>query len=138
MITELRLSSRDSANPDRFEKAIKSAFVYLGFQAAWLGGSGKTDVLIQARTAPKLSYVVAVDAKSTQSGNVTEEMIDFDTLKEHRKLHHADYSAIVGCSFRGERLFNRCREHKVALLDVDIMEQMIRNQAEIPLTGENY
>ncbi len=29
-------------------------------------------------------------------------------------------------------------EHKVALLDVDIMEQMIRNQAEIPLTGENY
>lgn len=138
VITELRLSSRDSANPDRFEKAIKSAFVYLGFQAAWLGGSGKTDVLIQARTAPKLSYVVAVDAKSTQSGNVTEEMIDFDTLKEHRKLHHADYSAIVGCSFRGERLFNRCREHKVALLDMDIMEQMIRNQAEIPLTGENY
>ena len=59
-------------------------------------------------------------------------------MKDHRKLHHADYSAIVGCSFRGERLLNRCKEHKVALIDVDTLEQLIRNQVEIPLTGEDY
>lgn len=92
----------------------------------------------QSKNSPKLSYAVAVDAKSTQSGNVTEDQIDFDTLKDHRKLHHADYSAIVGCSFRGERLLNRCKEHKVALIDVDTLEQLIRNQVEIPLTGEDY
>lgn len=138
LITELRLSSKDSYNPNRFEKAIKAAFDFIGYDATWLGGSGKTDVLIKARTAPKLSYAVAVDAKSTQSGNVTEDQIDFDTLKDHRKLHHADYSAIVGCSFRGERLLNRCKEHKVALIDVDTLEQLIRNQVEIPLTGEDY
>ena len=138
LITELRLSSKDSYNPNRFEKAIRAAFDFIGYDATWLGGSGKTDVLIKARTAPKLSYAVAVDAKSTQSGNVTEDQIDFDTLKDHRKLHHADYSAIVGCSFRGERLLNRCKEHKVALIDVDTLEQLIRNQVEIPLTGEDY
>lgn len=138
LITELRLSSKDSYNPNRFEKAIRAAFDFIGYDATWLGGSGKTDVLIKARTAPKLSYAVAVDAKSTQSGNVTEDPIDFDTLKDHRKLHHADYSAIVGCSFRGERLLNRCKEHKVALIDVDTLEQLIRNQVEIPLTGEDY
>lgn len=138
IITELRLASTDSLKPNRFEKAIKAAFEFLGFEANWLGGSGKTDVLIKARTAPRLSYSVAIDAKSTYTGSVTKEPIDFDTLKEHRKLHHADYSAVIGCTFRGETLLKRCREHKVALLDIDTLEQLIRNQAEIPLTGEDY
>ncbi|EPH6067115.1 hypothetical protein ACS0ME_005482, partial [Escherichia coli] len=45
-LTELRLASKDSSNPARFEKAITGAFSTLGFNATWLGGSGKTDVLI--------------------------------------------------------------------------------------------
>lgn len=138
IITDLRLSSRDSSNPDQFEKAIKRAFEFLGFKADWLGGSGKTDVLVQAQTSPKFSYLVAVDGKSTNSGNVTEGIIDFDTLQEHRRLHNATYTAIVGCAFQGERLIKRAKEHKVALIDIDNLEQMIRNHAGIPLTSEDY
>lgn len=136
IITDLRFSSRDSSNPDHFEKAIKRAFEFLGFKADWLGGPGKTDVLVQAQTSPKFSYVVAVDGKSTNSGNVTE--VDFDTLQEHRRLHSATYTAIVGCAFQGERLIKRAKEHKVVLIDVDNLEQMIRNHAGIPLTSEDY
>lgn len=49
LFTELRLSSKDSMNPDRFEWAIKSAFEALGFKAIRLGGAGKTDVLVHGR-----------------------------------------------------------------------------------------
>lgn len=138
IIMNLRLSSRDSSNPNCFENAIKEAFEFLGFKAIWLGGSGKTDVLLQAQTSPKFSYSVAVDGKSTNSGNVTEGAIDFDTLKEHRRLHDAQYTVVAGCSFQGERLVKRAKEHKVLLMDVDNLEQLIRNHAEIPLTSEDY
>lgn len=138
MILELRLSAKDSADPSCLEKAVKRAFEFLGFRAQWLGGPGRTDVLVQAQTSPKFSYVVAVDGKSTSSGNVTEGMIDFDTLQEHRKIHGADYSAIVGCSFQGERLVKRAKEHKVALIGVDDLERLIRSHREVPLTSEDY
>ena len=65
LFTELRLSAKDSMNPDRFERAIKSAFEALGFKAIRLGGAGKTDVLVHAPGSPKISFSIAVDAKST-------------------------------------------------------------------------
>lgn len=138
ILTEVRLASKDSSNPDRFEKAIKVAFELLGFKAEWLGGSGRTDVLLQAQSAPKLSYRVAVDAKSTSSGNVTEGLIDFDTLLEHKKLHNADYTAVVGCSFQGERLVKRALEHMVVLIDVNSLEEVIKNHMEVPVQISIY
>lgn len=45
LLTELKLASRDSANPTRLEKACGKAFAELGFDAQWLGGSGETDVI---------------------------------------------------------------------------------------------
>lgn len=137
-LIELRLASRDSANPNRFEKAIQCAFSLLGFKAEWLGGSGKTDVLLHAPSVPKYSYIVIVDAKSTQSGNVTEGQINFDTLKEHKRLHSADYVVVVGCSFQGERLVKWAIEHKVVLVDIDSLEKIIRLHNEIPLQSEAY
>lgn len=138
VLKEVRLASKDSSNPDRFEKSIKAAFELLGFKAEWLGCSGKTDVLLQAQSAPKLSYRVAVDTKSTASGNVTDGLVDFDTLLEHRKLHNADYTAIIGCSFQGERLIKRAREHKVVLIDIDSLEEIIKSHMEIPIQISIY
>ncbi|QZY86800.1 hypothetical protein [Exiguobacterium acetylicum] len=137
-ITELRLASKDSSNPNRFEKAIKDAFSILGFNSSWLGGSGNTDVLIHSPSIPKFSYTVTVDAKSTQSGAVNEGQINFDTLKEHKKLHSADYIAVIGFSFQGERLIKRAIEHKVALIDVDSLEKIIKFHFQTPLQADVY
>ncbi|MCI5595915.1 MAG: restriction endonuclease [Lachnospiraceae bacterium] len=138
LLRRIRLASKDSANPQEFEKVLQEAFETLGFKAEWLGGSGKTDVLLQAVCAPKLSFRVAIDAKSTSAGNVPENQIDFDTLKEHKKIHEADYTMVVGCSFQGERLQRRAREHKVALLDIDGLEELLKAHREIPIPVSAY
>jgi len=138
LCAELRVSSKDSSSPDRFERAVKDAFNALGFIAEKLGGSGKTDVLIHAPGAPKYAFTATVDAKSSASGKISENLIDFDTLKEHRKKHGADFSIVVGCSFQNERLIKRAEEHNVVLLDVDSLEKMIRQQANIPTNVSSY
>lgn len=138
LLQRIRLASKDSSKPEKFEEVLKEAFETLGFKAEWLGGSGKTDVLLQAICAPKLSYKVAVDAKSTSTGNVTEGQINFDTLKEHKKLHSADYIMVVGCAFQGERLVRRAKEHHVALLDIDKLEEILKIHREVPLSISAY
>ena len=138
ILNELRITSRDSANPNRFEKVLRDVFELLGFESTWLGGAGKTDVLLKTHTTQKFSYIVAVDAKSTASGNVTENLIDFDTIKEHKKKHTSDYNVIVGTNFQGERLIERAKEHKVLLLDVDKLEAIVRDSIEIPLKFDSY
>ncbi len=137
-ILEMRIASRDSSNPSRFEKALRDIFEILGFNAKWIGGVGKTDILLKTHTTPKFSYVVAVDAKSTASGNVTEGLIDFDTIKEHKKKHEADYNLIIGESFQGERLIERAKKHNVLLLSIDDLETIVRENQNIPLNFDSY
>ena len=137
-LTELRFASKDSSNSIRFEKAIEVAFSILGFNVTRYGGPGKTDVLLHSPSIPKYSFSVSVDAKSTQSGIVTEGLINFDTLKDHKKIHSADFIAIIGFSFQGERLIKRAIEHKVALIDIDTLETIIRLHNEIPLQVNSY
>ncbi len=136
--TELRLATRDSGNFEKLEKSVEKAFALLGFSTQWLGGSGSTDVLIHAPTSPKYTFSVAIDAKSTITGNVTDGLVDFDTLAEHKNKHKADYSAIVGGNFQNERLIKRATEHGVVLIDIDSLEKMILNQIEVPLKVNAY
>ncbi|MBM7096436.1 hypothetical protein JSY36_11835 [Bacillus sp. H-16] len=137
-LNELRLASRESSNPDDFEKALCNSLMMLGFKAEWLGGSGKTDVLVQAPTAPRFAYSVAVDAKTTYSGGITESQINFDTLRDHKKKHSASFSAVVGREFQGERLINRAKDHGVALIDIDTIEKLIKWHDEVPLKADSY
>ncbi|MGM0885887.1 MAG: hypothetical protein ACQEW5_02835 [Bacillota bacterium] len=137
-LKEIRLSSRDSSNPNRFEKALEKGLKLLGFKTELLGGSGKTDILIQAPTAPKFAYSVAVDAKSTYNGGITEGQINFDTITDHKILHNADFSAVVGPEFQGERLVERAEKHKVILIDIDSLEKLIRLHIEVPLQADSY
>lgn len=138
LFAELRVAAKDSMNPDRFEHALKSAFELLGFKATRLGGAGRTDILIHTPGSSKVSYSVAVDAKSTASGSVSTGMVDFDSLKEHRKKHHANYSLVVGCAFQNESLIKRAIEHNVVLLDVDGLETLIRSHLKVPLKLSSY
>ncbi len=85
-------------------------FEFLGFRAEWLGGSGKTDVLVDAMLGRDDSYRVIVDCKSTGSGAVADQQIDWVTLEEHRRKHDAQHIAIVGPNPSGTRLFGRAVE----------------------------
>lgn len=136
--TDLRLAAKDSSNFERLEKLVKVAFEKLGFEAQWFGGSGKTDVLVRAAGNALTTYSVTVDAKSTMSGNVTDGLVDFDTLEEHRRKHKADFSAVVGGSFQNERLIKRAIEHNVVLVDIDTLETLIRNHLEVPIQVTSY
>lgn len=136
--TELRLAAKDSSNFERLEKQVKVAFEKLGFEAQWLGGAGKTDVLVRAAGNSLTTYSVTVDAKSTMSGNVTDGLVDFDTLEEHRRKHKTDFSAVVGGSFQNERLIKRAIEHNVVLIDIDTLETLIRNHLEVPIQVTSY
>lgn len=138
LLTELRLASRDSSNPDRFEQTVAGAFRALGFKAEWIGGPGKTDVLVSAYAAAKYSYRVTVDAKSTASGLVNETQLNFDTLIDHRKLHEAQYTAVVGCGFQGERIVERAYKHGIVLIDVDALCELIKWHSQVPLSSQDY
>ena len=124
IISNLRMASKDSFNPDKFEMVVRDYFEIIGFDAEWLGGSGKTDVLLKTSDSPFDSFVVSVDAKSTSSKTVTDNLVDFDTLKEHKKIHKSDYIAIVGRAFN-ERLIRRAKEHNVVLFTVDTLEKLL-------------
>jgi hypothetical protein len=63
LIAELRGSSTDSADPDRFERAVRDAFAFLGFEATWLGGPGRTDVLLDAPLGRDDRFRVIVDCR---------------------------------------------------------------------------
>jgi predicted RNA-binding protein with PUA-like domain len=63
IVNAIKNSANDSGHPDRFEQVVRDAFAFLGFQAEWLGGSGKTDVLLDAALGATDSYRVVVDCR---------------------------------------------------------------------------
>ena len=138
LLIELRLAAKDSSNPARLEKAVQQAFELLGFQSEWLGGSGRTDVLLHTTGSPQNAYTVTVDAKSTGTGFVTDNLVDFDTIAEHKKKHNANYCAIVGGAFQNERLITRASEHGVALIDVDTLGELVAKHLGVPIGVNAY
>ena len=138
LATEIEESCTDSQNPRRFERAVRDAFVYLGLRAELLGGSGKTDVLLDARLGPSDSYKVTVDAKTTASGHLTDVQVDWATLVEHRTNEAADYSLLVGPHPRGDRLFSRAVDHEVTVLSSQQLAELCRSHAHTPLGLPDY
>ena len=69
IVAAITNSASDSGHPDRFELAAKNAFAFLGYQAEWLGGSGRTDVLLDAALGAADSYRVVVELQDQRFGN---------------------------------------------------------------------
>lgn len=137
IVSELRMASKDSYNPGKFEKVVRDFFALIGFDAEWLGGAGKTDVLLKTIGSPLDSFVVTVDTKATSSSAVTDGLVDFDTLKEHQKKYGSNYIAVVGRDFN-ERLINRAIEHHVVLFDVDTLEAFLNIHQRTPQKIATY
>ncbi len=135
---ELETASTNSSDPNRFERAVRDAFQLLGFQADWMGGSGRTDVLLDALLGRDESYRVTVDAKTTGSGSLSDQQIDWTTLVEHREQHDADFSALVGPNPASGRLAERATSHGVAVLSAVQLAGLCRQHARTPLGLDDY
>ena len=135
---EIEESSTDSLNPRRFERAVRDVFDYLGFRAELLGGSGKTDVVLVARLGRSDSYKVTVDAKTTASGRLTHNQVDWETLVDHRTRERANYSLLVGPDPSGDRLFDRALRNKVTVLSAQQLAELCLRHADAPLGLDDY
>jgi predicted RNA-binding protein with PUA-like domain len=138
LLLELQQSSTDSSSPDRFERAVRDAFAFLGFRSEWIGGAGKTDVLLDALLGRKDSYRVIVDCKTSGSGSVHDSQVDWVTLSDHRKLHGADHVALVAPNPSGSRLFDRAKQYGVAVISADQLIGICRQHARSPLSLDDY
>lgn len=138
LLTELDASATDSADPDRFEKAVVAAFSFLGFESAWLGGSGKTDVMLDAQLAGDESYRVIVDCKTSARGSVSDQQIDWITLREHREKHNADFVAVVAPDPSGTRLFDRAASNDVTIISTEQLAELCRQHSAAPLGFVSY
>lgn len=138
LLAELRDSCTDSADPDRFEKAAAAAFDFLGFRSEWLGGAGKTDVLLDALIGRDESYRVIVDCKTSASGSVHDQQVDWVTLSDHRRQHSADHVALVAPNPSGARMFERARQHHVVVISAHQLIGICRQHARSPLGLAEY
>lgn len=135
---EIEAASVESKDPDRFERAVRDGFEFLGFDAEWLGGSGRTDVILDAPLGRDESYRVSVDAKTTGSGSLPDHQVDWTTILEHRQRHAAQYSALVGPNPATGRLADRAANHGVAVLSALQLAGLCRQHARTPLGLTDY
>ena len=138
IVTAITNSASDSSHPDRFEQAARDAFAFLGYQAEWLGGSGKTDVLLDAALGETESYRVVVDCKTSSSGTVGDHQVDWITLTEHKTKHDANYILLVAPNPSGRRMFERASKHNVTIMSADQLNGLCRQHAKTPLGLDDY
>ena len=136
--SEILAASTDSADPSRFERAVRDGFRFMGFVAEHLGGSGKTDVLLTAPLGKDDLYRVAVDAKTTASGSLGDNQVDWETLKEHRENHGAKYSLLVAPDPTGKRLMDRARKNSIGVMSAEQFAYLCRGHARAPLSLVDY
>ncbi|CAM3122215.1 restriction endonuclease [Staphylococcus argensis] len=137
LLKELRLASTNSSEPHKFEKLLEKTFIELGFKTKLLAQAGTTDILLTARTVPDYTYKVAVEAKTNKEGIISENLVNFDALKEHKKKHAADYLVIVGKNYN-ERVKKFAENNQVLLLDIDNLELLVKRHQLYPLQAIEY
>ncbi len=134
----VRADSVDTNDPSKFEKTVCEAFAFLGFDAKHLGGSGQTDVMLVARYGIDAGYSVAVDAKTTASGKLRDQQVNWATLVEHRRQHDAGYSMVVGPAPSGTALMKFATTYEVAVLSAADLAELCRLHADRPLALGAY
>ena len=133
-ITErLEKTQHDSTHPDEFEKAITDAFAFFGFEAEHVGGSGDTDVFVEAKIGKK-SFKAIIDAKTTKNGKVQKSNIDWESLDEHKKKRKANFIIVIGPDFAGGALEKSASAggHSVSLVTTDELIEILRLHEKCP------
>ena len=96
VITELNEAQRDSTHPRRFEEAAAAAMRVFGYSVERVGGSGKTDVVVDA-PVNGASYRFIVDAKTCASGAWGD--LNPTVLWQHAVTAHAQAVVVLAAQF---------------------------------------
>ena len=131
-------ASTYTRNHEQFEEAVCEAFRFLGFHAEHLGGSGKTDVLLEARLGRDASYRVTIDAKTTSSPALQDKQVNWVPLNDHRAKHGADFSMLIGPNPSTRRLLERFQSQGVAVLSAKALAELCYRHAAAPLGLADY
>ncbi|WP_123943531.1 MULTISPECIES: hypothetical protein [unclassified Frondihabitans] len=128
----------DASRPSRLEEAVADAFDRLGTDAQLLGGPGRTDVLVTIRSGLEVIGLCVVDAKTAAGGQLREDSVDLETLREHAEQHAADRIVVVGPGFeKSGRLLKRGAAAGVVFLTTEQMAQMVLEHVDLPYTPED-
>ncbi len=122
-----------SYSPTDFEEAIKDAFNFLGFEVELIGGKGDTDVLLTANIGQE-SFKVNVDGKTSKSGKIIDQQVNWISLRDHKKKNKADFVVVVGPSFSGGNLEERANEYDVSLLKTEDLIKLVKAHSKFPFT----
>ncbi|MFJ5882862.1 restriction endonuclease [Kitasatospora cineracea] len=132
LAAEIVRAATDSADYQRFERAVAGAFRALGLEAEAHGGSKKTDVVIDLWRSPTDRLRVAVEAKTDGEGLVTDQDVKFLRLGEHRARHGAQRTLLVGPRFDA-RVQREAAEGGVALLTAEQLADAVLRHGRTPL-----
>jgi hypothetical protein len=125
LAAEVTNSSTDSANYQRFERALAEAFRYLGADVEVHSGSARTDLVVTLWLSPTGRRRIAVEAKTDGAGLVTDHDVKFMRLSKHRARHHADHTVLIGPGF-DTWVSQEAEKEGVALLTAKQLAEAVR------------
>ena len=139
LINELSQTQYQSSSPNNFENALEKSFKHLGFESKQIGGSGVTDVLAIANIG-KEKFSIIIDGKtsdpsSSSEGRIINSRINWQTLKNHKQSHKAEYIIVVGPRFSTkEDIIDNTHEFGVILLRTDQLIELLKYHNDFPLS----
>jgi hypothetical protein len=133
IVQRLTQTQFKSDSPKDFELDVMDAFSYLGFDSEYLGGAGDTDILLTANIGLE-SFKIDVECKTSKSGKIIDQQIDWISLRDHRKKNEANFVILVGPEFSGGNLEKRADEYDVSLLRTDDLVRLVQAHSRFPFT----
>ena len=115
LMDKIKVYSKTSDKPNKFEEVITEYFNTLGFVAEKIGGPGDTDILV------KEPYKFIVDAKSTKLDS--KGRINFTRIKRHKAKHNAKYMVIISTNFQ-PAVIKDAEMENACLIRVDFLEDL--------------
>lgn len=132
LAAEVTNSSTDSANYQRFERALAEAFRYLGADVEVHSGPARTDMVVTLWLSPTSRRRIAVEAKTDGAGLVTDQDVRFMRLSKHRARHHAEHTVLIGPGF-DTWVSQEAEKEGVALLTAKQLAEAVVRHSETPL-----
>jgi len=126
---KLQTTSRDSDNPDKFERALQEFFTELGLKARLIGGPGETDILVET---PKR---IVVDGKSTKLPSLSH--VNFTRIKQHKLANDAEAMLIVSVGFQ-PALVRDAMIEEAGLVTVETLLTLLGIHRALPMSPLQY
>ncbi|MEU5657499.1 hypothetical protein ABZ802_18005 [Streptomyces sp. NPDC047737] len=124
-------AARDSANPERLEKAAVVALDYLGMPGQHAGGPGAVDGHVRFGIGTD-SRILAIEAKTSATGPVRDQPLF--GLSEHRVGIGAQIHLLIGPGFERRMLKEADDDPAIAVIDTGLLAEVVRRQEQTPLT----